>query len=585
MFGDALQNGVGIGIANIPSLASLPYSQQLRLAVASLFAGGAQGYWFDNSRLDTIFQDAAGTTPGALEAPVGLQLDLSQGLRVGAERVTNGALTSGTTGWSNSGSSTFEAVSFGGKTALHIITGANDAGTFQSITPVNKAYYISFDIYVVSGSVYGGVSTSKFKGMNFNAAAWTTVSGIYFASDSAFRFYGVNTGAEFYVTNFTCKQIAGNHRSQSTSANRPTLSALYNLLTKTENWTDASWSNSLLNVTNNAAVAPDGTTTAISLVPNTTSGSHSMGKAVTNRVTTYTARVSAKANGYSWVLLQLSIGGVNAYQSFNLSTGAKGTTTNGVGTFTITPNSQGYYDLVGQFTASTTAGGSWILWVLGSDSLGAFAGDGVKGVIVAYPDFRPSDQATGLIPQYQRVDTVSAGGYDTVGFPQYDSENGSNSSMTTAGGGGGTTAFFWCAAVTIGKVGAAQTLYSDTGTNTGYRVRINASNQLELSAGNGTAYTTVATVATVNVGKTFVLTAWHDGVNLNVQINQGAVASTPFATATAGTASTTIGCDNGAATNYFLGRIMEIVHTINSVPTAGQIAATQAYCNSIGKAY
>lgn len=43
-----------------------------------LFRSGAQGWWFDNSDLATMFQDSAGTTPvTAVGQPVGKQLDKS----------------------------------------------------------------------------------------------------------------------------------------------------------------------------------------------------------------------------------------------------------------------------------------------------------------------------------------------------------------------------------------------------------------------------------------------------------------------------------------------------------------------------
>ena len=45
---------------------------------ASLFAGGAEGAWYDPSDLSTLFQDSAGTTPvTASGQPVGLMLDKS----------------------------------------------------------------------------------------------------------------------------------------------------------------------------------------------------------------------------------------------------------------------------------------------------------------------------------------------------------------------------------------------------------------------------------------------------------------------------------------------------------------------------
>lgn len=68
-----LRNGVGVGISNIPTLSS-----RRQFSPLSLFAGGTQGVWFDDSNISTMFQDSAGTTPvTAVEQPVGRQLDLS----------------------------------------------------------------------------------------------------------------------------------------------------------------------------------------------------------------------------------------------------------------------------------------------------------------------------------------------------------------------------------------------------------------------------------------------------------------------------------------------------------------------------
>lgn len=44
---------------------------------ASLFAGGGAGIWIDPADLSTMFQDAGGTVPAAVDAPVGLVRDKS----------------------------------------------------------------------------------------------------------------------------------------------------------------------------------------------------------------------------------------------------------------------------------------------------------------------------------------------------------------------------------------------------------------------------------------------------------------------------------------------------------------------------
>ena len=176
---------------------------------------------------------------------------------------------------------------------------------------------------------------------------------------------------------------------------------------------------------------------------------------------------------------------------------------------------------------------------------------------------------------YQRVNTATD--YDTIGFPSGEVFDGVDDSQIAATGGGSTTKFFWCGAIQCKKIGAAQTLFSDTGTNTGYRVRINASNQLELSAGNGTAYTTVATAGTLAIGKRAVLTAWHDGTSLKVQIDNGTVATAAFVTATAGTAQFTIGKDNNAASSFFGGWLYEKIYLKDDVPSDTEITSTKQY--------
>jgi len=70
-----LRNGVGIGISNIPTLSSK--RRATAFTPLSLFAGGAQGVWYDDSDATTMFQNSNGTGTVGLEDPVGKQLDLS----------------------------------------------------------------------------------------------------------------------------------------------------------------------------------------------------------------------------------------------------------------------------------------------------------------------------------------------------------------------------------------------------------------------------------------------------------------------------------------------------------------------------
>jgi len=70
------------------------------------------------------------------------------------------------------------------------------------------------------------------------------------------------TAVEQPVGRILDKSGYGNHAFQATSASRPVLSARYNLLTKTEDFSDGVWTKASVTVTANATTAPDGTATA-----------------------------------------------------------------------------------------------------------------------------------------------------------------------------------------------------------------------------------------------------------------------------------------------------------------------------------
>ena len=361
------------------------------------------------------------------------------------------------------------------------------------------------------------------------------------------------------------KSGKGNHafNSSGNSANFPVLSARYNLLTKTEAFNDTgAWTKpASVTVNADAATAPNGTLTADQLVTVATQD---------NYIAQTVAGVNATGRTWSFSFYAKCDSGTKTVPVF---------IDDGNGVFAVNPATTTVNVTTSwqQFTVSgTQTSTSQTAVRAGIGGFGSWrAGD---SIYIWGADLRVANDALNQ-PAYQRVNTSSD--YDTAGFKQAEVFDGINDYLLASAGGGSTTAFFWCSAIRVGKVGAAQTLFSDAGANTGYVVRINASNQLELNAGNGTAYTTIATTAALAVGQRAVLTAWHDGTNLNVQVNNGTVAQTAFSTATAGTAQTTIGKDNNAATNFFSGRLYEKVYTKDNVPSAAQIASTKSYVANI----
>jgi hypothetical protein len=182
---------------------------------ASLFAAGEPGVWYDPSDFSTMFQDSAGITPvTAVEQPVGLLLDKSQGLVLGPE-IFSSFTSTGL--WTVSGS-TYSISSAASNTDLRV----------DFIGTVGKRYVISFTASGVSGSLIFYPLTSTPAASIVNGTNVTRV----LANTGGFIIRAV-TGASATVSNISVKELPGNHATQATSASRPVLSARVNLLLAT----------------------------------------------------------------------------------------------------------------------------------------------------------------------------------------------------------------------------------------------------------------------------------------------------------------------------------------------------------------
>ena len=131
--------------------------------------------------------------------------------------------------------------------------------------------------------------------------------------------------------------------------------------------------------------------------------------------------------------------------------------------------------------------------------------------------------------------------------------DGIDDSLSTTTGGGGTAGFFFCTAIKpTGGAGVNRTLWSDAGTNTGYRVRINAANQLELAAAKTPTYG-----ATLITNGDFTTdTVWAKGAGWTIAAG--------MATGAASNASIT------QAATLTVGKQYEITYTVVT-PTAGTV--------------
>jgi hypothetical protein len=383
----------------------------------SLFSGGAPGAWYDPSDYTTLFQDSAGTTPvTAVEQPVGLMLDKSQGLVLGPELVPDSSFDSAASWTAQNG----DWVVAGGKATytesatavVYLESNANislDAG---------KWYEISCTISgIASGSAVFGLfnkaaSVNLMGGYVTVATNGTYVQRIFVASSvTGIRIYGNNSGSStsWSLDSFSIKALPGNHAFQATSASRPVLSARYNLLTKTEQFDDAVWSKVTDTITANQAVAPDGTMTADLWTH--TSGRIQVNATLANTTTSLYIKF---ISGGSTITINTA-GNVAADEVvFNLSTltvttlGANNTAA------TITAVNDGWLRLT--VTRGATAG-STLYFGLGSPASNNY----IWGASIV-----PANQST--LP-YQRVNTSTD--YATTGFLPYLKFDGVDDSLST----------------------------------------------------------------------------------------------------------------------------------------------------------
>lgn len=396
-----------------------------------LFDAGEQGAWFDPSDLSTMYSVIGGpiNTPIAgVENTVALILDKRNPswTTTGSELVSNpGPGFVNTTGWSAyAGGSA--AVSSG---KLRVTTNNAFSGVQTSIaTTVGKVYKISATAALVSGT--GGLRLYKSDdtGVTVNwissGAPATTVSSFFVATaTTTYITLESNLASTVYDWDFvSVKEVAGNHATQATAGNRPTLSARVNLLTKTQEFDDAAWSKFQASITPNSTAAPDGTTTADTL---TTTGSTGSVNVSALSAGTFTISIYAKAGTGSTFAIDDATSGNGRRATFNLSAGTTlGVTTTGTGgtssggTASITSVGNGWYlcSLVG---VTNSVGVRPIYNCL----------DNLSSVYIWGADLRSTSDGVGL-PVYQRVDTATS--YDTAAFPLYLSFNGTSSFMSTA---------------------------------------------------------------------------------------------------------------------------------------------------------
>jgi hypothetical protein len=363
-----------------------------------------------------MFQNSSGTTPvTAVEQPVGLLLDKSQGLVLGPNLALNSDFATDTVWTKGTG------ITIGGG-VCSFLSAPSGQNVSQGGATIGKYYKVTFTVVSYSA---GGFRATRGSVVGSSPGTYTDIILAASVNDFSIRAISTTTGE---LDNVTFQLLPGNHATQATSASRPVLSARVNLLTKTEQFDDVAWNK--LNVTVSAipVTAPDNTTTADELNEGAATGNHYLSCA-TSPVSgsTYVASVYAKAGTASFLqVLYDGITGLSDFCNFDLVNGTVGTGTGGQ----ITAVGNGWYRC--SVTGTSDATGNGLFFCVASSASaprlgGSFTGTS-KTLYIWGADLRVTNDGVNL-PVYQRVNTSTD--YDATGFPYYLSFDGSDDSMAT----------------------------------------------------------------------------------------------------------------------------------------------------------
>lgn len=372
--------------------------------------------WFGLSTC-SMFQDSGGTVPvylpgtGQVDPPVGLMLDRRFGLKRGSERFNDSSVLF-------SGEST--------RVSPGVYRCYSSTGTYNLINigpmSVGSWYELQFTIDSVtnvgSGIVLEGTNSAS------NTIAWTTTgkkSIIVYASSNYIGFKRSGGAIDYQISNISLKELKGNHAYQTTTTSRPTLSARYNLLTYTDDFSNVVWGSSSNFSVTSGEVAPDGSNTAFKIT--SVSGAAATSQIVTAHPTgpikfviyakggTYTnPNILIRNNTTATALISIGIAATSITSTY--------------GSASVTDVGNGWKKVVCNITSGITSG----------DSIGYYYGATGAVPVGQYwyvwkPDSRQMNDRVNL-PEYQRVNSASV--YDTEGFPLYLRFDGVDDWMQTA---------------------------------------------------------------------------------------------------------------------------------------------------------
>jgi hypothetical protein len=569
----------GFGFGMPRSFAVPPFSP------ASLFVGGIPGVWYDPSdygATGTLFQDSAGTTPvTAVEQPVGLMLDKSQGLVLGPELVTNGDFSNGSTGWTLDPGWTIS----GGAASVNIPGAPRYLRQLGKLT-VGKTYLVTYTATVTSGGNFGA-------GFGWSPQIASPTSGTYTARLTAtttdILFYA-NSDSIASIDNISVKELPGNHAFQATDTSRPRLSARYNLLTKTEQFDDAVWTKNGATIAANSAVAPDGSTSADTLIEAATTSAHYIDRSVTTSAVPYTFSVYAKAVTRSWIYLRIAdSSGIARVVWFNAASGVIGAVGGGI-TASIEAAGNGWYKCVATISAALAGSQNPRIGVANADNVESYTGDGTSGIYIWGAQLIVANSLTSNT--YQRVNTATD--YATTGFLPYLKFDGVDDSLSTNSISFTSTdkmsVFAGVRKLSDAAIAVLYELSSNFGANDGtfcmFAPNPAAGNYAFRSRGTLTAAVNIASGVSAPVTNSVTGLADIAATSMTIRNNGVVIETTTLAnqgTGNYGTYPLYIG-RRGGSSLPFNGQLYSMI-IVGKAVTAGELSSTETYVNQKTGAY
>jgi hypothetical protein len=209
-----------------PSVASLGAFATWSPAI--LFGAGANGAWYDPSDLSSMFQDAEGSVPAAVNQPVGLLLDKKSKLFRGGELIANPKFDTADHWGVTAG------ISIGGGKAIFASPAHGNNLDQPSLVTTNNQWYellINLASYTSGAlTIYANVAAGA--GAQLVKEAFIPAVGLNrlifrataTGSNLALQANAVVAGAAIYeIDSVSLRPLNGNHLQQATATARPVL--------------------------------------------------------------------------------------------------------------------------------------------------------------------------------------------------------------------------------------------------------------------------------------------------------------------------------------------------------------------------